>query len=188
MVYMDREEALLGKRRWDNRCLRSNVAQPEFVVQVGTVKVAKIRSNVLNKEKEPELYEAIKAIAPEWWGDETHITLNKNVTCKRHRDYRNEGSSWILFLGNFTGGALVFDDGARVEGKGVWHKIDGHKYHWNEPHEGTKYSIVLYRRTGPMRDTSLNKAWRAKHATPEAKTETNATSQPEAETDTNATA
>ena len=42
MVYVDREEELLGKPRWENRCLRSNVAQPEFVVQVGTVKVANV--------------------------------------------------------------------------------------------------------------------------------------------------
>ena len=61
-----------------------------------------------------------------------------------HKD-SNKEHSWIIFLGDFTGGALCFDDGTRVEEQYKWHKIDGHQYHWNEPHEGEKFSIVLYR-------------------------------------------
>ena len=149
---MDRVEELLGKRRWNKHCLRANIAKKEDIVcygKEGSIKVAKVASNVLNnREKEPELYDAIKAVAPEWWDDETQITLNKDVMCQRHRDHANKEHSWILWLGDFTGGALLFDDGTRVEGKGVWHKINGHIYHWNEPHEGSpKYSLVLYRRT-----------------------------------------
>ena len=48
-------------------------------------------------------------------------------------------------MGDFTGGALCFDDGVRIEEQYKWHKFDGHVYHWNEPHEGEKFSIVLYR-------------------------------------------
>ena len=95
--------------------------------------------------------------------------------CKRHRDYANEGHSWIMWMGDFTGGALVFDDGTRVRGKRVWHKIDGHKYHWNEPHEGTKYTIVLYKGTREPRTRWLNKARHAKRTKPEAEDETNTT-------------
>jgi hypothetical protein len=51
----------------------------------------------------------------------------------------------VLFLGDFTGGALLFEDGTRLEEKYKWHKINGNIPHWNEPHEGTKYSIILYR-------------------------------------------
>ena len=148
---MDRVEELLGKRRWNKHCLRANIAKEEDNIRYGKegiIKVAKVASNVLNhRAKEPELYDAIQAIAPEWWDDETQITLNKDVTCQRHRDHANKEHSWILWLGDFTGGALLFDDGTRVEGKGVWHKINGHIHHWNEPHEGTKYGMVLYRRT-----------------------------------------
>ena len=76
-----------------------------------------VYSNVLSKrEKEPELYEAIREIAPEWWGDDTQITLNKNLVCKRHRDSCNKEHSRIFWLGDFTGGALHFDDGKIVEG------------------------------------------------------------------------
>ena len=80
---MDVLEDLLSKRKWVKSCLRSNVAQPEDIKLSGTVKVAKIYSNVLNnREKEPELYDAIKNVAPEWWDDETRITLNKDLVCK----------------------------------------------------------------------------------------------------------
>ena len=125
--------------------------------------MAKIYSNVLNvKDKEPELYDAIQAVAPEWWGEETQCTLNKDLVCKRHRDHANKEHSWILWLGDFTGGALHFDDGSTIEGKGVWHKINGHIHHWNDPHEGTKYSIVLYRRTRPPKTNNMVAAKRAK--------------------------
>ena len=51
---MDRVEELFAKRNWQKRCLRANVAQPEDIVTHGTVKVAKVPSNVLNKrDKEP---------------------------------------------------------------------------------------------------------------------------------------
>ena len=50
-----------------------------------------------------------------------------------------------MFLGEFEGGALVFEDGRRIEGKGSWHQFDGQVPHWNEGHTGCKYSIVVYR-------------------------------------------
>ncbi len=84
-----------------------------------------------------ELIKAIEDIAPEWWGDDTRICINRNVQCERHKD-GNKGHSYILWLGNFTGGALLFDDGTRIEEKYQWHKINGQIHHWNEPHENTK--------------------------------------------------
>ena len=64
---MDKVLDLLSKHKWRKLCLRTNVAQPEDIVMSGSIKAAKIYSNVLNKrEKEPELYDATKAIAPEW--------------------------------------------------------------------------------------------------------------------------
>jgi len=160
---MDELEELMSKRKWKKQCLRVNVAQPEDVVQVGKVKIARIYSNVLNdRKKEPELYDAIKAVAPEWWGADTQITLNKDLVCKRHRDHGNKEHSWILWLGDFTGGALHFDDGKVVEGKREWHKIDGHIHHWNDQHEGNKYSIVLYKRTIKPKSHTLAAAKRAK--------------------------
>ena len=147
-IIMEKLLELVSKRKWVKHCLRLNVAQPEDIKMSGSIKAAKIYSNVLNKrEKELELYDAIREVVPEWWGDETQITLNKGLVCKRHKDHGNKEHSYILWLGDFTGGALNFDDGTKVGGKGVWHKIKGHVHHWNDPHEGSKYSIVLYRGT-----------------------------------------
>ena len=153
----------MSKRKWQKHCLRVNVAQPEDLRMTGSVKVAKIYSNVLNnREKEPELYDAIKDVAPGWWGDDIQITLNKDLVCKRHRDHANKEHSWILWLGDFTGGALNFDDGTKIEGKGVWHKINGHIHHWNDPHEGTKYSIVLYRGTRKQQKQNARRRYAGK--------------------------
>ena len=144
---MDKVEDLLVKRKWQGTCLRLNIAQKDDIVtsgKSGNFKVAKVMSNLLTK-KEKELKEAIQYIAPEWFGDETQVILNNNVTCKRHKD-SNVGHSWIIFLGDFEGGALCFEDGTRLKQPYIWHKIDGQIPHWNEPHTGQKYSIVLYRR------------------------------------------
>ncbi len=84
--------------------LRAIVAQPGDVEIHGTMKVATIYSNVLNQRgKEPELYDAIKEVAPVWWGYDTQITLNKDLVRKRHRDHANREHSWIMWLGDFTG-------------------------------------------------------------------------------------
>ena len=65
-------------------------------------------------------------------GDDTQITLNKDSVCKRHRGHAKKEHSWILWLGDFTGGALLFDDGNKIEGKREWHKINGHIHHWSD--------------------------------------------------------
>ncbi len=94
------------------------------------VKVDKICSNVLNSRgKEPELYDVINGVAPEWWGDDTQNILNKDFVCKRNRDHANKELYWILWPGDFTGEALNFDDGAQVKGTGVRRKINGHIHH-----------------------------------------------------------
>jgi hypothetical protein len=143
---MEEVQRLLEKRRWAKTCLRVNIAAPEEVEIRGKVKVAHLRSNVLRRDKEPELYEAIKGIAPEWWGDETRVTLNKDVVCQKHR-----GREWRAFLDAVVGG-LHSRRGATLrgwggdKGEGVWHKFQGQVPRWNTPHEGeTKYSVILYR-------------------------------------------
>jgi hypothetical protein len=141
---MEIVEEMLMKRKWAKDCLRANIAQDDRIIKRGSVKIALVESNLLNQKKEPALTEAIKAIAPEWFGDETQIILNRNVQCKKHVD-KNNGYSYVCFFGDFEGGALCFEDGARFTDKYVWHKINGQIPHWNEEHTGNKYSIVLYR-------------------------------------------
>ena len=47
------------------------------------MKIALAKSNLLRKN-EHELREAIRFIAPECWGDETQVILNRNIQRKRH--------------------------------------------------------------------------------------------------------
>jgi hypothetical protein len=141
---MEDIEKMLESRRWAKDCLRVNITEPDKIIQRGKVKISLLQSEVLPK-KETALRAAIQATAPEWWGDETQVLVNKNVQCKKHID-ANDGHSYVLWLGDYSGGALLFEDGTRLEQKYTWHKINGRTPHWNEPHEGTKYAIVLYKR------------------------------------------
>ena len=127
-------------------CLRANIVTPDKIQMWKSVKLALTESNspIKGSRHDKELVEAIQEIAPEWW-ENTRVCLNRNVKCQKHVD-GNKNHSYILWLGNFTGGALVFDDGTRIEGteKYKFHKINGQIPHWNEDHEGTKYSIIIY--------------------------------------------
>ena len=74
------------------------------------------------------------------------VCLNKGLQAKRHTDKKNAGLSYVCYFGSFTGGALCLDDGRRFEGTGQWHgPFDGAAIpHWNEPHEGKKFSVVAF--------------------------------------------
>ena len=153
---MDTLEFLLANRRWDPICLRVNVAQPELIKTNKTVTRAHVESNTLRlKGVDAVVRTAIAAVAPEWWDGETKIIVNRNLTCKRHFD-KNDGHSWILWLGDFDGGALVFDDGRRIDEKRTWHKIDGRVPRWNEPHTGTKYGVVIFKQCAVSKRTLIH--------------------------------
>ena len=83
--------------------------------------------------------------------------IEQRFESKKHKD-ANKEHSWILWLGDFTGGALNFEDGTKLEEKYKWHKINGQIPHWNDEHEGTKYAVVLYRSTRTPKSTRLNQA------------------------------
>ncbi len=68
-----------------------------------------------------------------------------------------------MWLGDLARGAQNLDDGAKVESKREWHKIEGHIRHWNNPREGTKYSIVLYWGTRKEKSRALAQSKRATH-------------------------
>ena len=159
-------EFLMARRPWEKKCLRSNIVLKEDIVMWGKVKLASVESNAL-RGHEHLLRDAIKDICPEWWEGETKVCLNRNVKCEKHRD-GNKGHSYILWLGDFTGGALVFEDGSRIEEKYKWHKIDGQIPHWNEAHEGTKYSIIVYRSKAAKNKSSvINKRYQKQEEVPE---------------------
>jgi hypothetical protein len=47
----------------------------------------------------------------------THITLNKNLQCKRHTDGGNAGLSYIIGLGTYTGGQLQIESPTTISGR-----------------------------------------------------------------------
>ena len=84
---MDSVEKLMETRRWERRCLRSSIVSPEDIVLYKKTKLALVESNSPQPKKyriDRELVKAIEDIAPEWWGEETRICLNRNVQCQRH--------------------------------------------------------------------------------------------------------
>jgi hypothetical protein len=134
----------LERRSFHPYCLRRNIVLPEDRLERKSVKLARAQSNTLCPEREPRLWDLIQSLAPE---EGMRVLVNKNVKCEPHRD-NNEGHSYIMFLGDYEGGELVFEGGPTLSERNVWHKIDGQMMHWNLPHTGDKYSVVLYRRKG----------------------------------------
>jgi hypothetical protein len=101
---MELVETLMASRKWRNMCLRANIVTPDKIPVWKSTKLAMTESNSPTKSRhDQELKRAIEAIAPEWWGENTRICLNRNVQCEKHRD-GNKGHSYILWLGDFTGG------------------------------------------------------------------------------------
>jgi hypothetical protein len=73
---MEEIEKMLATRRWAKDCLRVNITEPEDIIQRGNIRISKLQSEVLPK-KEVVRREAIQAIAPELWGDETQVLVNR---------------------------------------------------------------------------------------------------------------
>ena len=80
----------------------------------------------------------------------TSIQYNKNHRAARHRDAKNTGISYIVGLGNYTGGELIiFDEHeknpVKHDIKGKFNTFDGSKYpHETAPFSGERYTLVFY--------------------------------------------
>ena len=80
----------------------------------------------------------------------TSVQYNKNNRAKRHKDSKNVGISYIIGLGNYTGGELIIFD--ENEKNRVKHDIKNKFYKFNGsiyPHEtaafkGERYTLVFY--------------------------------------------
>ena len=80
----------------------------------------------------------------------TSIQYNKNNRAARHRDAKNVGVSYVLGLGDYTGGELIiFDENEKNPVKhdirGKFNTFDGSKYpHETAPFKGERYTLVFY--------------------------------------------
>lgn len=78
------------------------------------------------------------------------VQINKNYRMAKHTDARNVGVSYILGLGNYTGGeVIVYDkDGKnpkKIDIKNKFAKFNGSILpHETAPYKGTRYTLVYY--------------------------------------------
>ena len=80
----------------------------------------------------------------------TSIQINKNQKTNKHKDGKNVGASYIIGLGDYTGGdvRLYSPDGKTFKDiniKNRWAKFNGSELeHETTPFKGTRYSLVFY--------------------------------------------
>ena len=137
---MDSLESLVRKFKFTSNRNRTNLGGETMFYGNRKCLVKGIYSNT---RKQGEILEHVRSMLGP---DINAVCINKNVLCGAHRDKKNCNVSYICFFGDFTGGALVLEDGRRFEEKFVWHgPFDGASIlHWNEPFQGLKYSVVAF--------------------------------------------
>ena len=80
----------------------------------------------------------------------TSVQYNKNHRTARHRDASNVGVSYIVGLGDYTGGDLIiFDENeknpVRHDIRNKFYTFNGSKYpHETAPYRGERYTLVFY--------------------------------------------
>ena len=80
----------------------------------------------------------------------TTIQYNKNHKCTKHKDGRNVGISYIIGLGDYTGGELiVFDENDKNPIKhnirNKFFSFNGSKhFHVTAPFKGERYTMVFF--------------------------------------------
>ena len=80
----------------------------------------------------------------------TSVQINKNHRCCKHIDSYNVGVSYIIGLGDYTGGELriynrdnTYED---IDIRNKWYCFNGSKlYHETLPFTGERYSLVYYK-------------------------------------------
>jgi hypothetical protein len=76
------------------------------------------------------------------------IQVNKNYRCAKHRDTNNQGPSYIVGLGDYTGGELVLHRDGYSVNLDIHNKpraFDGLQWHETAPFTGERYSVVCFK-------------------------------------------
>ena len=115
---MDQLLSALRTHKWEKTHLRTNVVPPEErvtkVYKSGN-KMTVIKNGLYSQSlKSGPLYDLILSMAPERPPGDWRVTINRNVQCYPYKDRGNVGTSFILFLGDYEGGELCFEDGTVV--------------------------------------------------------------------------
>lgn len=101
----------------------------------------------------PHVYQQLRSLMSRYDSSfsYTHITLNRNLRCKRHTDGGNAGPSYIAAFGRFSGGGLLVEapGGGKPESVCNLHsqfvKFNGKTQpHETMPFTGERYTLVYY--------------------------------------------
>ena len=161
---MEELQALVRRHKFWKNNFRTNIGESAPSKYGGKPMLLKgVLSNTIRgagkTEEQARMLQLVRQMLPDLQ-EPIMLTLNRNVTCLRHKDARNVGHSYITFFDGevpFTGGELVVEEpeGDRViAAKNVWHKFSGKEhFHYNLPHVGDKLSIVAYQ--GPPKPTAV---------------------------------
>lgn len=88
------------------------------------------------------------------------IQVNKDYKAAMHVDKNNLGPSYIIGLGDYSGGWLWLDDGSKLgRAKNIrnkWFKFDGRKPHCVTPFSGRRYTLVFFTYSNPKMATALS--------------------------------
>ena len=155
-IYKKRVLKLLEETKFPKCITRKNVSkEPTESFALGMINYrgqkfldGKVKGPSRYNSKYPELYEElcnlINISKPDF--KYTTIQVNKNVVSNPHVDKNNVGPSYIIALGDFSGGKLVIE-GDEYNIKNRWKNFDGKLGHWITPFLGTRYSLVYFTHT-----------------------------------------
>ncbi len=143
----------LGKLKWDTSIRRKKIEKnnkrPKSMI-AGKRFWRQSWGKCRLSNEYPNLDNVLKEFISEYDNtfEYTTVTLNKNFECLPHFDSANVGESYIIALGNYTGGELNIE-GTKYDIRGKWLKFNGsEKKHWVEPFIGDRYSLVYYKTKG----------------------------------------
>ena len=113
----------------------------------------------------PELGKILKDFADKYLPEfeYTQVQLNKNFQSPKHFDSANIGHSYIVGLGDYTGGRLHIKQpgpfgGMLTRKEDIRHrllKFNGSEYeHWVEDFVGTRYSVVFFNNNKMVKNKS----------------------------------
>lgn len=88
------------------------------------------------------------------------IQVNKDYKAAMHVDKNNLGPSFIIGLGDYSGGWLWLDNGSKLgyakNIRNKWFKFDGRKPHCVTPFSGRRYTLVFFTYSNPKMATALS--------------------------------
>ena len=164
---LDKINAVSGSRRKKMYKLGHGITEPKdsFSITYGYCNNGYLSKDKYRKEVEgaknlyettlltqhPELKEIFQQLCDLYCKEKIvidQVQINKNWQSPPHKDAGNVGESWIIGLGNYTGGETIveYDTGHKAHNiKNYFTKFNGSKFtHWTMPWEGTRYSLVFY--------------------------------------------